>query len=136
MKITVSTVVGADLASTWSAWNTPEDINAWNAASEEWRCTGSRVDLRPGGTFSSRMEARDGSMGFEFSGTYTKVVDHERIDYVINDGRCVSIVFQAVGNGVKVTETFVAEGQHDPEFQRAGWQAILDNFARHVASKA
>lgn len=132
MKITIQTVVKADLAQVWHAWNNPEDIKQWNAASADWHTTRSAVDLREGGTFSARMEAKDGSAGFDFAGTYTRVVPQQRIEFRIGDGREVQIEFAKTAGGVLVKETFDAESQHDPEFQRRGWQAILDNFARHV----
>lgn len=136
MKIKVETIVKADIDWVWTAWNTPEDIKQWNAASDDWHTTHSTVDLRVGGTFTSRMEAKDGSMGFDFEGTYTNVVDQERIEYEMADGRSVAISFEALGDGVKVTETFDAEGEHEAEQQRQGWQSILDNFAIYVEAKA
>ena len=136
MKITVSALVQADLDRVWSAWNDPEAIQQWNAASEDWHTTQSRVDLREGGSFSSRMEAKDGSMGFDFEGTYTRVVPRQRIDYRMSDGREVTVEFKPEGGGVRVQETFDAETQNPPELQRQGWQAILDNFARHASRQA
>ena len=135
MKITVEAVVHSDIPSVWSAWNSPDDIKQWNAASEDWHTTESSVDLREGGRFASRMEAKDGSMGFDFSGTFTKIVDHQLIEYSLDDGRSVSIAFSPIVDGVRVEETFDAETENDVELQRQGWQSILDNFARHVESK-
>ncbi len=135
MNITVETVVKAGLADVWNAWNTPEDIMQWNTASEDWHTTSSHVDLREGGKFSARMEARDGSFGFDFEGTYTRVVDQELIEYSLEDDRKVSILFAQEDDGIRVTETFEAESQNPEELQRQGWQAILDNFARYVESK-
>lgn len=135
MKITIETLVKSDMQSVWDAWNDPDDIKQWNAASDDWHTTDSRVDLRVGGTFSSRMEAKDGSMGFDFEGTYKNVVQHERIEYVMADGREVTVRFSEAEGGVKVEETFDAETQNSIEMQRDGWQAILDNFARHVESR-
>ena len=132
MKITVETVVKSDLDSVWSAWNNPDDIKQWNAASRDWHTTASTVDLREGGSFSSKMEARDGSMGFEFSGTYTRVVPKEEIEYELDDGRVVSIAFVGEEDGVRVTEIFDADSEMPPDQQRQGWQCILDNFAKHV----
>jgi len=132
MKITVETVVRSDLRSVWESWSNPDDINQWNAASDDWHTTRSTVDLRKGGKFSARMEAKDGSEGFDFEGTYTRVVPQQLIEYRIGDGREVKIQFAEVADGVRVTETFDAETENDPEFQRQGWQAILDNFGRHV----
>lgn len=135
MKITVETVVKADLDAVWAAWNTPKDIKQWNAASDDWHTTQSTVDLREGGSFSSRMEAKDGSAGFDFQGKYTKVVAHELIEYVMEDGREVKVEFNKGPGAVVVRETFDAESQNEPELQRQGWQAILDHFARHVEAK-
>ncbi|HEY5700610.1 MAG TPA: SRPBCC domain-containing protein, partial [Gammaproteobacteria bacterium] len=94
------------------------------------------VDLRVGGKFWSRMEAKDGSAGFDFEGEYTKVIEKELIEYVMEDGPAVSVEFEETDGGVRITETFDAEGEFEPEYQRQGWQGILDNFARHVESKA
>lgn len=135
MKITIETVVAAPLAKVWAAWNNPDDIKQWNAASDDWHTTSSHVDLRPGGTFSSRMEAKDGSVGFDFAGTYTRVVPQTEIEYRMGDDREVQVVFREEAGGVRVIETFDAEGQNSAEMQRSGWQAILDNFGRHVEAK-
>jgi uncharacterized protein YndB with AHSA1/START domain len=135
MKITVETVVRAEPAKVWDAWNTPEDIMQWNAASEDWHTTQSTVDLREGGKFTSRMEARDGSAGFDFEGTYTRVVPGKNIEYAMSDGREVAIEFVEQSDGVRVTETFDGDNEYPVEFQQQGWQAILDNFRRHVEAK-
>jgi uncharacterized protein YndB with AHSA1/START domain len=135
MKITVETLIAADMNSVWRAWNDPEDIKKWNAASDDWHTTRSVVDLREGGRFSSRMEAKDGSEGFEFEGTYLRVVPQELIEYEMSDGRSVSVEFARAGKGILVRETFEAESENEPEIQRQGWQAILDRFARHVEAK-
>lgn len=132
MHITVSTVVNAPVSVVWAAYTTPEDIKAWNAASPDWHTTASTVDLRPGGHFSARMEAKDGSFGFDFAGQYTQVEQHRLIEYVFGD-RTAQVRFEEGPQGVTVTVTFEAEDTHSEEQQRGGWQAILDNFARHVA---
>jgi len=132
MKITVETVVNADLAEVWRAWNSPDDIKQWNAASNDWHTTGSSVDLREGGRFTSRMEAKDGAEGFDFEGTYTRIVPRALIEYRMSDGRQVKVEFSERAGEVLVRETFDAETENSAEMQRAGWQAILDNFARHV----
>lgn len=134
MKITVSTVVAAPLQDVWNAYTTPADIVAWNAASDDWHTTTATVDLRPGGRFSSRMEAKDGSMGFDFAGEYTRVEPHHLIEYAFGD-RTARVEFSDGPGGVAVTVTFDAESTHPEERQREGWQAILDRFARHVAAK-
>ncbi|HTJ30709.1 MAG TPA: SRPBCC family protein [Acidobacteriaceae bacterium] len=134
MKITVETKVAAPIEEVWKAWNTPEDIKQWNAASDDWHTTASTVDLREGGSFSSRMEAKDGSMGFDFGGTYTKIVPHKLIEASFG-GRILVVEFEPSGNSVTVRETFDAEESHSEEQQRFGWQAILNSFARHVETK-
>ncbi|HEX2249519.1 MAG TPA: SRPBCC family protein, partial [Gemmatimonadales bacterium] len=128
----VDTVVKANMESVWDAWNNPDDIIQWNAASDDWHTTRSTVDLRPGGKFSARMEAKDGSEGFDFEGTYSRVVPRKLIEYRMTDGREVKVEFSEVPEGVLLRETFDAETENDPELQRQGWQAILDNFASHV----
>ena len=134
MKITVSTVVSAPIAEVWRAYNTPEDIKLWNAASPDWHTTASTVDLRVGGAFSSRMEAKDGSFGFDFAGAFTKVEPPTRLEYSFGDRTCV-VTFVEGSNGVTATVTFDAETTHSAEQQREGWQSILDNFARFVVSR-
>jgi uncharacterized protein YndB with AHSA1/START domain len=135
MKITVETSVNAPINKVWSAYTTPEDIKLWNAASDDWHTTQSTVDLREGGAFTSRMEAKDGSFGFDFAGTYTKVVPNELIGYSFGE-RLGLVEFNAGSNGVTVRVTFDAEGENTVEQQRQGWQAILNNFAKHVEARA
>lgn len=131
-KITVEALVrGAPAEAVWRAWTTPEDIVQWNTASDDWHTTRASVDLRVGGSFSSRMEARDGSMGFDFAGTYTRVEAPHRLEAEFGD-RTLQVEFVAGADGVTVRETFEAETTFPIEQQRAGWQAILDRFARHV----
>ena len=132
MKITIETVVNAKLNRVWDAWNNPADIQQWNAAQADWHTTRSTVDLREGGKFVTRMEARDGSEGFDFEGTYTRIVPYETIEYRMSDGREVRVDFVERDRGVVVKETFDAETENPAEFQQQGWQAILDNFGRHV----
>jgi uncharacterized protein YndB with AHSA1/START domain len=134
MKIVVETVVNAPIAKVWSAYTTPDDIKQWNTASEDWHTTESFVDLRVGGAFTSRMEAKDGSMGFDFAGTYTKIVPNELIAYSFGD-RTGLVEFTTSANRVTVRVTFDAETENSVEQQRQGWQAILDNFAKHVEAK-
>jgi uncharacterized protein YndB with AHSA1/START domain len=134
MKITVETLVKAPMANVWHAYTTPDDIKQWNAASDDWHTTQARVDLREGGAFSSRMEAKDGSFGFDFAGTYTKIVPHALIEYAFGD-RVATVAFAEVPGGVKVEVSFDAESEHSEEQQRQGWQAILNNFAKHVEAR-
>ena len=135
MKISVNSTVTAPIDEVWSAYTTPDDIMQWNAASDDWHTTTASVDLRIGGTFSSRMEAKDGSMGFDFAGTYTNIIENKLIEYSFGD-RTAKVEFAESANGVKVTVTFDAETSHTEEQQREGWQAILNNFKRHVEKKA
>jgi uncharacterized protein YndB with AHSA1/START domain len=130
-SVVVTSTVKAPIAAVWDAYTTPEDIKKWNAASDDWHTTSAKVDLREGGAFSSRMEAKDGSMGFDFAGTYTKVEKHKLIEYAFGD-RFARVEFVPVQDGVQVTVTFDAETEHSVEQQRVGWQAILDNFAGYV----
>ena len=134
MVITVETIINSDIDSVWKRWNTPEDVKNWNAASEDWHTTHAEIDLKEGGEFLSRMEAKDGSMGFDFKGTYKAVNKPLSIIYTINDGREVKIEFKEMPNGVKVIETFEAETTHTEEQQKQGWQSILDNFRKYVES--
>ena len=133
MKITVETLVNAPVDHVWRAYTTPEEITQWNTASDDWHTTKSTVDLRVGGAFTSRMEAKDGSFGFDFAGTYTKIVPHKLIEYSFGD-RAGAVEFVPEMNGVTVRVMFDAETTHPIEQQRQGWQAILNNFSKHVES--
>lgn len=135
MKIAVEATVMAPMASVWKAYTSPEDIMQWNAASDDWHTTRSTVDLRPGGSFCSRMEAKDGSYGFDFEGTYTKVVPHSLIEYSLGD-RTATVEFNEGADGVFVRVSFDSEETHSVEQQREGWQAILDRFKKHVEAKS
>jgi uncharacterized protein YndB with AHSA1/START domain len=134
MKITVTTVVHAPLAEVWRAYTTPDDIKAWNAASSDWHTTQAEVDLRVGGKFCSRMEAKDGSFGFDFAGEYTKLIPQQLIEYVF-DERNVSVNFTESSDGILVKVSFDPESIHPEEQQREGWQAILNNFAKYVSEQ-
>lgn len=131
MTITVETVVKAPLAEVWRAYTTPEDIIKWNAASDDWHTTKATVDLREGGEFSSRMEAKDGSFGFDFAGTYTKIVPQKLIEYAFGD-RAATVEFVDAKDAVTVRVAFDPETENSIEMQRGGWQAILDKFRKHV----
>lgn len=134
MKITVQTTIASSLARVWECWTLPEHIVHWNFASPEWCCPTATNDLTPGGDLNWRMEARDGSMGFDFTGTYEEIKPLELITYHIVDGRKVSIAFSETEHGILVSETFEAENTHTEEQQRAGWQMILNNFKAYVES--
>ena len=119
----------------WKYWNSPEDIKQWNNASDDWHTPHAEVDLREGGRFSSRMEARDGSAGFDFEGVYNKIEVNREIEYTIADGRKVNVRFFPEGVNTKVVESFEAESQNSVEMQRQGWQAILNNFKKYVEAQ-
>ncbi|MDF2726123.1 MAG: activator of ATPase [Paenibacillus sp.] len=131
-KVTVQAVIQAPVEQVWNCWTEPEHITKWNQASDDWHAPRAENDLRAGGKFLTRMEAKDGSMGFDFFGVYDAVKQHEEISYTMGDGRRVDIRFTAQGNETKVVETFDAEGTHPVEMQQAGWQAILDNFKTYT----
>jgi len=131
MQITVETTVAAPIEKVWRAYTTPEDIMQWNAASDDWHTTKANVDLRVGGVFSSRMEAKDGSFGFDFAGTYTNVVTNRLLEYSFGD-RTARVNFAEMPNGVNVKVVFDAEETHSIEQQQGGWQAILNHFKRYV----
>lgn len=133
-SITVSVKVNAPLEKVWDYWTHPEHIIKWNNASDDWHTPHATNDLRVGGLFTSRMEAKDGSMGFDFEGEYTKVEQHIEIEYVLADARRVNIRFDSDGKETTVTETFDPENENTLELQQAGWQAILDNFKRYTES--
>ncbi|MGB8818343.1 MAG: SRPBCC family protein [Rhizobiaceae bacterium] len=134
MKITVETNISAPVSEVWRAYTTAEDIIKWNTASVDWHTTKATVDLREGGEFSSRMEAKDGSFGFDFAGTYTKIVPEHLIEYAFGD-RCAVVEFVNSGGAVTVRVSFDPEPENPAEMQRSGWQAILDNFKKHVETK-
>ena len=134
-RIQVEITAKAPLAEVWRAYSSPEDIKQWNSPSPDWHTPSSRVDLREGGTFSSRMEAKDGSMGFDFAGTYTQVVDRKLIEYAFGD-RTARVEFSEGRDGVSVKVGFDAETENSLEQQRAGWQSILDSFKKHVEGAA
>ena len=135
MKIAVETTIAAPIVEVWKAYTSPDDIKQWNAASDDWHTPSATVDLREGGAFSSRMEARDGSVGFDFAGTYTKIVQHKLIAYEFGN-RTAEIEFTPEGKSVRVRVSFDPEQENPADMQRAGWQSILDSFKRHVEAKA
>lgn len=131
-KITVSASVGAPLATCWEYWTNPAHITQWNFASPEWHCPQATNDLREGGRYRARMEARDGSMGFDFEATYNEVIRHERILYTMDDGRQADTRFAGTNGTTRITVTFDAETENPAAMQQQGWQAILNNFKTHV----
>jgi uncharacterized protein YndB with AHSA1/START domain len=132
--ITVATTVKASVEKVWKFWTEPEHITKWNNASDDWHSPSATNDLRNGGHFSYRMEAKDGSFGFDFGGTYDEVKTNELIAYTMGDGRKAKIIFAKQGNATKVSEAFEAETENSIELQRGGWQAILDNFKKYTES--
>ncbi|MFN8286540.1 MAG: SRPBCC family protein [Chitinophagales bacterium] len=133
--ITVQTTVNAPVEKVWELWTKPEHITQWNNASDDWHSPKAENDLREGGKFLVRMEAKDGSFGFDFGGDYTAVKQNELIAYTMGDGRKVDVNFKANGNSTEVVENFEAETTHSIDMQRGGWQAILNNFKRYAESK-
>jgi len=133
-KITIQVTVNVSAEKAWECWTEPKHITKWNFASDDWKCPTAETDLRAGGRFSYRMEAVDGSMGFDFSGEFIKVETFQTIEYRIDDGRLVSVSFHYSGRQTCIVETFEAENIHPVEMQKAGWQSILDNFRKHVES--
>ena len=130
--ITVQITINAPLEIVWKYWTTPEDIVKWNAASDDWHTLRAENDLRKGGKFLSRMEAKDGSFGFDFYGVYENVKPYEQIESLLGDGRKVEIDFKGNGNETKIVESFEAESSNSIELQRGGWQAILSNFKKYA----
>lgn len=133
MKVTVETRVKAPIDTVWRAYNSPEHVTKWNAASDDWHCPRATSDFRVGGEFSSRMEAKDGSMGFDFAGTYTNIVENKLIEYSFGD-RVATVEFAPDKNAVVVRVSFDSDPAHSIEQQQGGWQAILNKFARHAES--
>ena len=135
MKISIETEVKATLAQVWDAWVTPTDITNWNFAIDEWCCPSAELNLEVGGAFKYRMAAKDGSMAFDFEGTFIKVIPQNAIHFALGDNRVVTVEFTETASGVRVVETFDAEDEHSAEMQKQGWQSILNNFKKHVESK-
>lgn len=134
-SISVETNIKVPVEKLWKLWTNPEDITQWNHASDDWHTTTAENHLNVGGKFLYRMEAKDGSMGFDFDGTYDKIVPNKLIEYTMSDGRKVKVFFSATNEETKVIETFETENNHSAEIQRAGWQSILDNFKKYTESK-
>ena len=129
--ITVETTVQKPVGEVWKYWTEPQHITQWSFASDDWHAPSAENDLKAGGKFQTRMEAKDGSFGFDFGGVYDEVRENEYIAYTLEDGRKVTITFISQGNETKVVETFVAESTNPIEMQQAGWQAFMDNFKKY-----
>jgi uncharacterized protein YndB with AHSA1/START domain len=134
-KITIKSTVNNPIKKVWEIWQEPSHIVKWNSPSPDWHTPRAENDLRKGGRFSSRMEARDGSLGFDFSGTYDEVVPQERIAYTMDDGRKALILFEAADGATAITITFDPEDTNPVEMQRGGWQAILDSFKAYTENQ-
>jgi len=130
--ITVEAVVNAPIEKTWKFWTEPEHIKRWNSASDDWHTPAASNDLKAGGTFKVRMEAKDQSSGFDFEGIYSEVKKNEFIAYTMGDGRKVKVSFTPMGEQTKIVETFEPENENSLELQRTGWQAILNNFKKYT----
>lgn len=131
-KITVAATTHVPVAKVWEAWNTPADIIQWNTPDPSWHTPSSENDLKAGGRFKHRMEAKDGSFGFDFEGVYDKVELHKEITYTMGDGRTATTLFAEQDGNTTITTTFDPETENDPEFQKQGWQSILDNFVKYI----
>lgn len=131
-KITIKATVQAPIEKVWETWTKPEHITQWSFASDDWFTPKAENDLRVGGEFTTRMEAKDGSFGFDFGGVYDEVSEHKLISYTLGDGRKVKIEFVENGDETKVIETFDPEDQNPIEMQRGGWQAILNNYKKYT----
>lgn len=136
IKIEVQVIVDATIDKVWKTWTTPADIIRWNAASDDWHTTRATIDLQVGGKFTSRMEAKDGSFGFDFEGIYDEIRINESLSYHLADDRKVKIKFTSLGSTTKVTETFDAENTNSIELQKNGWQSILNNFKKYTETKS
>ncbi|MEO7767562.1 MAG: SRPBCC family protein [Ferruginibacter sp.] len=130
--ITIETTVNVPVEKVWKSWTKPVHITQWNNASDDWHTPSAKVDLWEGGKFVARMEAKDGSMGFDFGGTYNTIRTNEYLEYTIDDGRKVKLTFSSEENGTRVVESFEAENTHSLEMQQGGWQNILDNFKKYT----
>lgn len=131
-KVTIEATVSASPAKVWEYWTKPECITKWNFASVDWCCPSAENDLKVGGKYKARMEARDGSFGFDFEAIYDEIILQNKISYTMGDGRIATTQFEETNGGTKVTTTFDAETENPIEMQRDGWQAILDNFKKYT----
>ena len=130
--ITIDATLNASIEKVWKFWTSPEHIIQWNTASPDWHTPHAENDLQAGGKFLSRMEAKDGSFGFDFRGIYDRVIPNELITYTMEDGRKAEIIFETVKDGIRITTTFEAENENPVEMQKDGWQAILNNFKTYL----
>lgn len=134
-KVTIEATVSAPVSQVWECWTEPEHITKWNFANDDWCCPKAENDLRVGGKYMARMEAKDGSFGFDFEAIYDEVIEHRKISYTMTDGRQAITDFEEIDGITKVTTTFDAEEQNPVDFQKQGWQVILDSFKRYAEAK-
>ena len=132
--ITIETTINAPIAHVWEKWTSPKHIQNWNFASPDWHCPSAKSDLQAGGEFHYEMASKDGSMSFDYWGTYTAVIPKKTIEFTLGDGRKVRVNFSETPDGVHLVEEFEPENQNPEEMQQAGWQLILDNFKKHAES--
>lgn len=131
-QIQIEATISAPAAKVWSFWTKPEHITKWNFAIPEWHCPSASNDLKPGGKYSAKMEAKDGSFGFDFEAVYDEVVNQKKLVYTMTDGRKVTTTFEGQGDSTKVTTVFDAENQNPEDMQKNGWQSILNNFKKYT----
>lgn len=134
-KISIEAIVAADPKKVWESYNDPKHITKWNFASEDWHCPSASSELKPGGKYVARMEARDGSFGFDFEAIYDEVIEQKKVSYTMGDGRTAVTTFENLGGRTKVTTIFDAEKMNSEDMQRQGWQAILNNFKKYVETR-
>lgn len=134
-KITISATVNAPIQMVWDLWTNPEHITKWNFASDDWQCPGAENELKVGGKYSARMEAKDGSFGFDFEAIYDKVIHQKELSYTMGDGRQATTIFESNGNQTRLTTTFDPENENPPEMQQEGWQMILNNFKKYTENR-
>jgi uncharacterized protein YndB with AHSA1/START domain len=132
MILTAEAIINAPIETVWEAWISPEHIKKWNFASDDWHCPHVSVDFRVGGEFTSRMEAKDGSIGFDLKARYSAIEPMQTIKYIMEDQRSINIYFSTTNQGVRVIQDFEAEKENEPQLQQQGWQAILESFKRYV----
>ena len=133
-KITIESLISADVKKVWDYWSEPKHITNWNFASNDWHCPKAENDLRVGGKLKSRMETKNGSFGFDFEAVYDEIIQHKKVAFTMTDGRQAINIFENLGSKTKVTTTFDAENENPIEMQRKGWQTILNNFKKYVES--
>ena len=131
-NVTIEATIAAPADKVWEYWTSPEHITKWNFATDDWCCPSAENDLRVGGTYKARMQAKDGSFGFDFEAVYDEVTEHKKITYTMGDGRVATTIFENLNGSTRLSTTFDAETEHDVEIQRSGWQAILDNFKKYT----